>query len=64
MIKFSSTQSELDIVFGWGIAKGVVFGGGESWGGKSTLLLKVASEAGKNQQKVLYVSGERELEPD
>nr|BDO44223.1 hypothetical protein VN1291_03240 [Helicobacter pylori] len=28
VIKFSSTQSELDIVLGGGIAKGVVFSGG------------------------------------
>lgn len=62
VIKFSSTQSELDIVLGGGIAKGGLYLVGGSPGvGKSTLLLKVASGLAKNQQKVLYVSGEESL---
>ncbi|RVZ36338.1 DNA repair protein RadA, partial [Helicobacter pylori] len=62
VVKFSSTQSELDIVLGGGIAKGGLYLVGGSPGvGKSTLLLKVASGLAKNQQKVLYVSGEESL---
>lgn len=60
--RFSSTQSELDIVLGGGIVKGGLYLVGGSPGiGKSTLLLKIAGDLAKNGKKILYVSGEESL---
>lgn len=59
VVKFSSTQEELDIVLGGGIVPGGLYLVGGSPGvGKSTLLLKVAGGLAIEQKKVLYVSGE------
>ncbi|PAF53642.1 DNA repair protein RadA [Helicobacter sp. 13S00482-2] len=59
VVKFSSSQEELDIVLGGGIVPGGLYLVGGSPGvGKSTLLLKVAGGLAKNGKKVLYVSGE------
>lgn len=58
-VKFSSLESELDIVLGGGIvAGGLYLIGGSPGVGKSTLLLKVAYNLAKSGKKVLYVSGE------
>lgn len=71
--RFSSTQSELDIVLGGGIVRGGLYLVGGSPGvGKSTLLLKVAGGLANgfdnngisnqvNVKKVLYISGEESL---
>lgn len=59
VIKFSSTQEELDIVLGGGIVPGGLYLVGGSPGvGKSTLLLKVAGGLAMEKKGVLYVSGE------
>lgn len=59
IIKFSSTQEELDIVLGGGIVPGGLYLVGGSPGvGKSTLLLKVAGGLAMEKKGVLYVSGE------
>lgn len=59
VFKFSSFESELDIVLGGGIvAGGLYLIGGSPGVGKSTLLLKVAYNLAKNGKRVLYVSGE------
>lgn len=56
--KFSSFESELDIVLGGGIVSGGLYLIGGSPGvGKSTLLLKTSMNLAKNKN-VLYVSGE------
>lgn len=70
--RFSSTQSELDIVLGGGIVSGGLYLVGGSPGvGKSTLLLKIAGGLANglengignhaNVKRVLYVSGEESL---
>lgn len=57
--RFSSGESELDLVLGGGIVEGGLYLIGGSPGvGKSTLLLKVAANLAKMGKKVLYVSGE------
>lgn len=57
--RFSSGESELDLVLGGGIVEGGLYLIGGSPGvGKSTLLLKVAANLAKMSKKVLYVSGE------
>ncbi|WP_066388518.1 DNA repair protein RadA [Helicobacter himalayensis] len=58
--KFTSFESELDIVLGGGIVSGGLYLIGGSPGvGKSTLLLKISGNIAKNaRKKVLYVSGE------
>ncbi|WP_024789858.1 DNA repair protein RadA [Lebetimonas sp. JH292] len=54
--RFSSLDSELDLVLGGGIVPGsLVLIGGSPGVGKSTLMLKLA---GKLNKKVLYVAGE------
>ncbi len=54
--KFSSNDSELDLVLGGGIVPGsLVLIGGSPGVGKSTLMLKLAGNINK---KVLYVAGE------
>ncbi|TQR34508.1 DNA repair protein RadA [Campylobacter sp. MIT 99-7217] len=55
----STGDSELDLVLGGGLVEGsLVLIGGSPGVGKSTLLLKIASNLAKNSQRVLYVSGE------
>lgn len=59
-IKRKSTgDNELDLVLGGGVVSGsLVLIGGSPGIGKSTLLLKIASNLANDNQKVLYVSGE------
>lgn len=58
-VRFSSGESELDIVLGGGIVLGGMYLVGGSPGvGKSTLLLKIASNLAKSGKEILYVSGE------
>ncbi|RUM66879.1 MAG: DNA repair protein RadA [Sulfurospirillum sp.] len=60
--RFSSYDSELDLVLGGGIVPGsLTLIGGSPGVGKSTLLLKIGSNLAKNGKKVLYVSGEESL---
>lgn len=57
--RFSSGDSELDLVLGGGIVAGsLTLIGGSPGVGKSTLLLKIAGNLAKEGKKVLYVSGE------
>lgn len=57
--RYSSGDSELDIVLGGGIVQGsLTLIGGSPGVGKSTLLLKIAGNLAKEGKKVLYVSGE------
>lgn len=57
--RFSSGDCELDLVLGGGIVEGsLTLIGGSPGVGKSTLLLKIAGNLAKEEQKVLYVSGE------
>jgi len=57
--RFSSGDSELDLVLGGGIVSGsLTLIGGSPGVGKSTLLLKIAGNLAKNGKKILYVSGE------
>ncbi len=60
--RFSSNDSELDLVLGGGIVPGsLTLIGGSPGVGKSTLLLKIGGNLAKNDKKVLYVSGEESL---
>ncbi len=60
--RFSSNDSELDLVLGGGVVKGsLTLIGGSPGVGKSTLLLKIGSNIAKSGKKVLYVSGEESL---
>ncbi|TXE81299.1 DNA repair protein RadA [Campylobacter peloridis] len=57
--RISTKDSELDLVLGGGVVVGsLVLIGGSPGVGKSTLLLKIASNLAKSGKKVLYVSGE------
>jgi len=57
--RFSSGDSELDLVLGGGIVPGsLVLIGGSPGIGKSTLLLKIGGNLAQQNRKVLYVSGE------
>ncbi len=57
--RFTSGDSELDLVLGGGIVPGsLVLIGGSPGIGKSTLLLKIGGNLARKKQKVLYVSGE------
>ncbi|WP_419769513.1 MAG: DNA repair protein RadA [Candidatus Marinarcus sp.] len=57
--RFTSNDSEFDLVLGGGIVPGsLTLIGGSPGVGKSTLLLKVAGNIAKTNKKVLYVSGE------
>ncbi len=57
--RFSSNNSEFDLVLGGGIVPGsLTLIGGSPGVGKSTLLLKVAGSIASSGKKVLYVSGE------
>ncbi|AQW85911.1 DNA repair protein RadA [Campylobacter pinnipediorum subsp. caledonicus] len=57
--RFSTGDFELDLVLGGGVVEGsLVLIGGSPGIGKSTLLLKIASNLSKDGKKTLYVSGE------
>ncbi|MBF7069679.1 DNA repair protein RadA [Campylobacter volucris] len=57
--RLSTQDSELDLVLGGGLVVGsLVLIGGSPGVGKSTLLLKIASNLARSGKKVLYVSGE------
>jgi DNA repair protein RadA/Sms len=59
IVRFTSGSTELDLVLGGGIVPGsLTLIGGSPGVGKSTLLLKIAGNLARNNQKVLYVSGE------
>jgi len=59
LMRFTSYSKELDLVLGGGIVTGsLTLIGGSPGIGKSTLLLKIAGNLAKNNQRVLYVSGE------
>jgi len=59
VVRFSSNDSEFDLVLGGGIVPGsLILIGGSPGVGKSTLLLKIAGNLALNDRKVLYVSGE------
>lgn len=58
-IRISTQDDELDIVLGGGLVEGsLVLIGGSPGVGKSTLLLKIASNLANSGKKVLYVSAE------
>ncbi len=60
--RYSSNDSELDLVLGGGIVPGsLTLIGGSPGVGKSTLLLKIGGNLAKSGKKVLYVSGEESL---
>ena len=60
--RFSSQDDELDLVLGGGIVPGsLTLIGGSPGVGKSTLLLKIASNLAHTGKKVLYISGEESL---
>jgi DNA repair protein RadA/Sms len=60
--RFSSKDSELDLVLGGGIVAGsLTLIGGSPGVGKSTLLLKIGSNLAKDGKRVLYISGEESL---
>ncbi len=60
--RFSSDDSELDLVLGGGIVPGsLTLIGGSPGVGKSTLLLKIGGNLAKCGKKILYVSGEESL---
>lgn len=57
--RYSSLDKELDVVLGGGIVPGsLTLIGGSPGVGKSTLLLKVASNIASTNKNVLYVTGE------
>lgn len=57
--RVSTEDVELDLVLGGGIVEGsLILIGGSPGVGKSTLLLKIASNLAQKGKKVLYVSGE------
>ncbi|HIO70618.1 MAG TPA: DNA repair protein RadA [Campylobacterales bacterium] len=59
--RYSTGDSELDLVLGGGIVKGsLILIGGSPGIGKSTLLLKVAGYLAK-ERNILYISGEESL---
>lgn len=58
-LRYSTNESELDRVLGGGLVAGsLVLVGGSPGVGKSTLLLKIASNLAKIKKRVLYVSAE------
>jgi DNA repair protein RadA/Sms len=60
--RYSTANEEFDLVLGGGIVPGsLTLIGGSPGVGKSTLLLKIASNMAKQKQKVLYVSGEESI---
>ncbi len=57
--RFSSSDTELDLVLGGGIVPGsLTLIGGSPGVGKSTLLLKIGSNIAKQGKRTLYVTGE------
>ncbi|WP_169942976.1 DNA repair protein RadA [Campylobacter sp. RM15925] len=57
--RISTQDKELDLVLGGGVVEGsLVLIGGSPGTGKSTLLLKIASNLASQNKKTLYVSGE------
>ncbi|ARE79885.1 DNA repair protein RadA [Campylobacter helveticus] len=57
--RISTEDVELDLVLGGGLVEGsLILIGGSPGVGKSTLLLKIASNLARKNKKVLYVSGE------
>lgn len=59
IVRFSSGDSELDMVLGGGVVPGsLVLIGGSPGVGKSTLLLKIASNIAQQNKNVLYITGE------
>lgn len=59
VMRISTQNSELDLVLGGGVVEGsLVLIGGSPGIGKSTLLLKIASNFAAQGKKTLYVSGE------
>ncbi|BCX79186.1 DNA repair protein RadA [Campylobacter sp. 19-13652] len=59
IVRYSTGDSELDLVLGGGVVEGsLVLIGGSPGIGKSTLLLKIASNLATPERKALYVSGE------
>lgn len=59
IVRYSTGDSELDLVLGGGVVEGsLVLIGGSPGIGKSTLLLKIASNLATKERKALYVSGE------
>ncbi len=57
--RFSSDDTELDLVLGGGVVPGsLTLIGGSPGVGKSTLLLKIGSNIAKQGKKTLYVTGE------
>ena len=59
IVRFSSYDKELDTVLGGGVVPGsLTLIGGSPGVGKSTLLLKVASNISQSGKNVLYVTGE------
>lgn len=57
--RFSTGDKELDLVLGGGLVEGsLILIGGSPGIGKSTLLLKIASNIASSEKNVLYVSGE------
>ncbi|QGU00747.1 DNA repair protein RadA [Candidatus Syntrophocurvum alkaliphilum] len=62
VLRVASGIGELDRVLGGGIVPGsLVLIGGDPGIGKSTILLQVADSIGKQNKKVLYLSGEEAL---
>lgn len=60
--RFSSGDSELDLVLGGGVVpSSLILIGGNPGVGKSTLLLRVASNLAQSGKRVLYVSAEESL---
>ncbi len=60
--RHSTANDEFDMVLGGGIVPGsLTLVGGSPGVGKSTLLLKIASNMAAQNQKVLYLSGEESL---
>jgi len=54
--------NELDRVLGGGIVEGsLILVGGDPGIGKSTLMLQICESLGKNDKKILYISGEESL---
>ncbi len=59
VFRFSSGNTELDVVLGGGVVPGsLTLIGGSPGVGKSTLLLKVGGDIASSGQNVLYVTGE------
>jgi DNA repair protein RadA/Sms len=57
--RFSTLNTELDLVLGGGVVPGsLTLIGGSPGVGKSTLLLKISGNLAKSGKKVLYISGE------